>query len=743
MTGRVLRGMRWAWASATLLMLVPAARGAEPLAELPPAIESIRVGLEGVYKVGYWTPVEVRLANPGSASVVGHVELILPDGDGTPSRVASPERVTLAAGEHAAVELYAKFGRLDSPLTVRFADERRVLAQREYQAGQTKEPSRFPTALPATDELYVSVGPSLGLPALAQASRRREQKVHVVELATPAALPHQWYGYEGVDAVLLATSEPGLYADLPPDGEQAEALRRWIRLGGRAVLSIGREAETVLAEGTLLGQLAPGRFAEMLPLRRSFMLENYAESKTPIETGRRRFRLDVPRLAEVRGRIEAYEGNRPEDLPLAVRAAYGFGEVVLIAVDLDQPPLAAWPGREALLSRLLARPRGESRLDASGTLGAVTTIGYQDLAGQLRAALEQFDAVTVVPFAVVGALAFAYLLLIGPLDYWLVKKVFRRMEATWITFSLLVIAVSVAAYVAAYALKGRQLRTNQVELVEFDLDSQLMRGTLWANLFSPSPESYDLSLAMDLPDRGEFPSPPQVLLSWMGLPGTALGGMQASSTNPPLFNQPYDFSPQLSALSDVPVQIWSTKGFTARWHAEAEMPLQAELTAGHDGMLTGRLANRTGLELIDARLHFDRWVYTIPRLRNGQSLAVGDQLQPLTSRTLLTRQRTVREKELREVATAYDAQTTDLARIMEIMAFYELAGGQRYAAGLTNRYQEFLDLSGHLTLGRAVLFARVATPMSTLAREGEPLAGPAHEQVTFYRFVIPVASESK
>ena len=711
-----------------------------PAASAEIAIAGVEVGFEGRYKVGYWTPVRVLLENRSGAAVEGRLQLVVPDGDGAPSRVVSPDVVRLTPEQAKTIVLYAKFGRLESSMHFRFVHNGVVLAERDLQAGQGRAPFLVPPALPATDELIVTIGPAVGAEALVVAARRRARHaVAVVQLADRSSLPTAWYGYEGVDALIFSTSDPELFADFSPQDPQAVAIDRWIRLGGRAVISVGASAEQVLADGAFLGALAPGEFNRMLPLRSSAALEIYADTQTPLEATGRRFDLEAPQLTDIRGRVEAYEGGRPTDFPLVVRAAHGFGEVALIAVELDQPPLAAWPGRPALLNRLLGGPIDDVRRERSEAVGAVTTIGYGDLSGQLRSALDQFDGVTVVSFALVGGLAFVYLLLIGPFDYWVVKKLLGRTEATWVTFPLLAIGVSVGVYFAAYAIKGRELRTNEVELVDFDLDSGLVRGTLWANLFSPDPAGYDLALATQAPGEIAGQGEPEVLLSWLGLPGDALGGMQSGSNNPPLFNQPYDFAPGLDALRDVPVQIWSTKSFFARWHGQAPAPLEAELVATGDGMLRGRLVNRLGIELTDARLHYDRWVYPIPVFKDGQSVAVGDRLQPLTSHTLLTRQRTVQEKDLRDRTTAYDERSTDIPRILEMMMFHRLAGAERYTGGLTNRYQGFVDLSGHLALSRAVLVARGAAPTSTLTRDGKKMAGPHHQQITFYRFVIPVA----
>ena len=69
-----------------------------------------------------------------------------------------------------------------------------------------------------------------------------------------------------------------------------------------------------------------------------------------------------------------------------------------------------------------------------------------ELATVLHNYLEHFPDVKVVPFGWVALLIFGYILLIGPIDYFFLKKVVGRLELTWITFPTCVIVISVAAY---------------------------------------------------------------------------------------------------------------------------------------------------------------------------------------------------------------------------------------------------------------------------------------------------------
>ena len=57
------------------------------------------------------------------------------------------------------------------------------------------------------------------------------------------------------------------------------------------------------------------------------------------------------------------------------------------------------------------------------------------------------------------------------------------MELTWITFPIWVVLVSAGAYALAMYTKGDELRLNQVDLVDVDVQSGMARGTSWLICF--------------------------------------------------------------------------------------------------------------------------------------------------------------------------------------------------------------------------------------------------------------------
>jgi len=708
-----------------------------------PVIKEVRIGFAGLYKLGYWTPVEVDVA-AGNSSQTATLQLILPDNDGVASRVTS-DPVSLIPGRLTTVRMFARFGLADADLLARLIVEEQVVAERSWSPYDSSE-SGIPQALPATDRLIVTVGPNLNIET---ALRIKLNNIHFAQLNGIENLPTRWFGYEGVNQLILVTSQADLYRGLEQNNRSA-ALLQWVRLGGKVLLTAGRSAPELFQPESPLGTLAPGEFMELVEFEQLSQIEAYANASQRIRQENQDSLVQLAQFQHARGRIEARDELGDQTIPLVVRSAYALGEVTLVSFDLDRPPFSTWSERGLLLARLLdlptTRPAGDSDQDNRYT---ITTLGYNDLSGQLRSALFEFQNVSFVSFFVVGWLIFGYLLLIGPIDFLIVRRWLKRPELTWVTFPVTVILVSGLAYFAAYQLKGTTLRVNQVELIDMDLTTGTVRGTVWSSLFSPAAESYNLALQAKLPtgmsteanvsaatQTKQFEQPTETLLAWLGLPGEALGGMNRPGVATALgMDRPYDFSPALDRLIDLPIQVWATKSLISRWQTERQIPLSANLREDLDNLLQGEITNELGVELKDARLYYDRWVYQLPNFPDGTSLVMGRDVQPVTSRTLLTQLRIIASK---EVSAPYDAQSKDAARILEMMMFHQLTGGDQYTAGLGNQYQGFVDLSSHLKLHQAILVARMPSVGSSLLRDGQPVTADPERDWVYYRFVIPV-----
>ncbi len=755
-----------------------------------PEILGVQVGWAGWYKVGFWTPVEV-VVRGGSAPGQAVVVLQTTDSEGTVACFGArvrPERLLRWTGpEQMRYSMNALFTQTEGGLTV--ALHQPVQEGEEFRAGDRLVEKKivlrpigdalggpaspvgpnvqiFP-ALGATQLLLVSIGP--GSVGLEEAVRPlevvgtlqwpKDRAPVVVQLSQPdtlTRLPKNWYGYEGVDLLTISTSQPDLLRPLLADPNRTKALLEWVRQGGKLVLFLGAEAEWLAGQGGQWAEVLPGRIGGTIQLRTAAGYEMYADSSRPVPgLGRPETAIPVPRWDQLEGQVEVWQA----DLPLVIRRPYGLGEVVVIGGDFDRPPLAQWPDRGRFLRKLLALPLPKEETPQGS---ALMHTGYRDLSGQFRSALDQFPGLPMVSFWPVAGLVVLYLLLIGPGDYFLLRKVVGRMHWTWLTFSTMVVLTAAAAYGLSLYLKGRHVRYNQVDLLDVDAAEGRVRGTTWINLFSPQTDTYTLSLAPSGPD-GKPVENPQTLLSPIGLAGDGLGGMRTRPGGVLLWNRSYQWSSEADQLLGLPVHVWSSRLVLARWWSRCSAWPKAELV-DRDQLPEGALTNTLPIPLEQCILAYGRWGYALGRLEPGQTVRI----EPM-SRLRIELPTLLAGLGGGQVGTAgwaatgrkpFNPLSHHLEEILQTMMFFETLGGESYT-GLSHRYHSFLDGSSWLRQGRAVLVAQVRqpphspspttqnqsappTPGVMVLRNAQPLEHPDEDQhLVVVRFVYPVAQSRR
>ena len=699
-----------------------------------PAISALKIGFDGAYKVGFWTPVTVRVEGIDQETAAC-VEITVPDGDGLPVLYVLEDGVPpVRFDKSTEYVLFAKFGRVHGSISAR------VMIDQETVASRTFSPGEFPSALPANQQLVVHFGSNAGVEGGIQKLQR--DNIHVARLESGEWLPDRWWGYEGIDTLVLTTGTGNLGERM--SAQQAAAMGHWMRMGGQIILSVGRHGDQLFgAADSLLADFVPGDFRGVVDQCQTVGLENFADFTQPIEVRRSaagRCELDLAWIDKPSGKVEVMERRAGGAYPVVIRSCTGFGQLVLVTVDLDLPPISDWTGRDRLVGRLLEWTLGKSTdQQRSGVVGAMRHPGYTDLAGQLRSAMDHYTAVTFVPFELVATLIVAYVLLIGPLDYFLVKHGFRRMEWTWLTFPLMVIGCCVLTYGLAHHLKGNTLWINQVDVVDVDGRTGFLRGTTWSHAISPATQRYDLALETAIPSEVAAKGSGEVLLSWQGLPGDALGGMNSKSTAEQLSESyaiqgPASNTSNRSDIVGLPMQIWSTKALQSRWWLNVDLGSLGQLRATPDGQLRGQVHIPLQVDLADCYLYYAPWAYQLGKIPAGRTTSVGTATVRRNLHWRLTR-RTL--SEVSDNITPWDQYSRDVPRIVEMMMFHAAAGGEKYT-GLLNRYQTFVDMSQHLSIGEAVLVGRTSHPATRLWRGDESLENCYDQRWAFYRFVIPV-----
>ncbi len=323
-----------------------------------PAIRQVEIGIKNHFKVGAWTPIRVE-----TEGIEGlerpRVEVSVADSDVVPTSAASPLTATASTTAQCEGLIYTAVGRVGDPIRISLFDGEKQLDEKTLRPAAKAKPDSRTVVLPATAELIVSLGqPTLGLKDAfpdreSDAGQLARQAIKVNRIAD---LPSDWFGYEAVDVLLISAGDGKLCRELAADEPRLEALSQWVELGGRLVVMCGGQAaQDLFAAGKPLAKFAPGKLAEVVPLRseETGPLEHFAGS-APTIAGGSVAPIRVPRFTDVKGNIEVYAGRRASDLPLVVRSPYGLGEVAIAGIDLSQPPFRDWPGRAAFLQCIVA-----------------------------------------------------------------------------------------------------------------------------------------------------------------------------------------------------------------------------------------------------------------------------------------------------------------------------------------------------------------------------------------------------
>ncbi|QDV75696.1 hypothetical protein [Botrimarina mediterranea] len=731
---------------------------APALAAESPKIVGAHLGLGDGYKVGFWAPLRV-VVEGGDAPVGVTVLAITPDSDGVGVATTTPSARPFSTqpGVKSEERLYVRVGQQNAPIEVRvYADgrqiDRRVFPVTNGDFEKIKAGKELPLANSAINRLFVQLGADVGAAFESDAEGYGAVGNAATLITNPDDLPPDAIGYDGVDAVVLTTgaraldASAGWLGQLTANDPRLSALVEWVRGGGRLVLSCGAASATMLAEGGPLAELLPGDYAGPSSIADTSAIERFADVSGAPDMGVINQGVGTLNLALVenpRGQVLAHAGRTATETPLVIRAPVGFGEVTFVAFDLDAPAIANWNGRDALVRQLLRLPFNPP--DESRRYGD-WRVWQQDLVNTLLAKLDdEFVGVRTTPFLAIVGLVVLYLLLIGPGDYFFVKNVLRRVEATWVTFPILVAATSAAAYFGAYWLKGDKLRVNQVEIIDIDTADGATRGRLITHLFSPTAKRYDVSLAPKTL-TGESMTPTASGTAWLGKPSMGLGGMQSSSSNSQSGvapNYQIDATPLVAGplqgptVAGMPVQVWSTKTLVSRYSGETGRVVESQLAPDGGGLVEGSVTNDTGIDLADCRLLYGTWAWKLGAMGDGETKSVDPGVSPLRITTLLG-------KASETNPYARNNRWTTIAAMGDALSVGSLTSSDGEAA---SRYLHDLDLANHLAAGKAILLAQIDDgPRTELVRAEGPLVElgeneetlPSQRSWVFVRFLLPI-----
>jgi len=583
-----------------------------------------------------------------------------------------------------------------------------------------------------------------GLPTLPPPKTNRGPQTRVARM-TSEQFPDNPFALEGLRALYL-NSEKAIELKVP----QAAALLAWVHGGGELILGIEQAQDVTSTKW--LRELLPVELTGATTNRSGGELQSWLASGVDLRAPEAEWgpgpsphpsRPGQPPPMRSRG-PGAPAGTNPYALlradaafeeggfftftgalrdgtvvvsaggqPLAVSAPRGRGQVTVLLFSPEREPFKSWKHRAWFWARLLRIP-GDF-FEASNPI----PYGGWSLDAVFGAMIETRQ-VRKLPVEWLLALLVLYLIVIGPLDHWWLKKINRQM-LTWLTFPAYVALFSLLIYYIGYKLRAGETEWNELHLVDVLPRSERveLRGRTFASLYSSVNAKY--KLASDQPFatlRGEYRG--------------AVGGGREGRLEAELVAN--------SFRAEVAVPVWDSLLYVSDWEQPAAPPLAAKLSP-QGGQYVLTLENRLGRKLGPSYLAFQGRLYRLAELGPNQHLTIT--LQPgsgadlaLLVRATIPRFQTA--SSVRQQAFGRDQQAR-----LELTPENVLAATFITQAGVSpgNQrgfvYPEGLELSPLLARGDAVLLAWDAghSPVANRLLRVNP---PRQAQNTMFRLGVPV-----
>ena len=708
---------------------------------------SLRLGYDGVGKVGKWLPITAEAVGlPAGEIVQLRAAFTDPRGD-TCIQVVDESKVN----SDGSVFLTGCFrcGRMEGLGTVSLhvsstpdsVTVRTTVAHAEHveQQGSGVPVQRTLKLNKAGILTLMTVGEVAGVEELLRnaefysSTQPLLQGVHVESLEQ---LPDDPAALESIDYLLLTdrfTMSPG----------QASAIQQWVRVGGNLLVSAGKSV-TGFAETDFGGWLSPifGIRSEPTQTRDLTSLQGFVQGASRIEDNYRSVPLAVLQRGQTVSVVDSLSGL------IIGRQSVGTGVVTFIAVDLNQRPVSQWPSLPQFYETLLF---GEKLTMRSGTASRnmrISQSGVSDLSTQLMAAVDATsDAGRWSTWGVMGIIV-GWLLLIGPVDYVLVTRVLKRPHFTWITFPALI--VGGAAIVYAFAADNSSLRLNQWHVVDITAEQGRSHFTTrsWMSVSSPHTMRADVKAVPSVPGAS---STERARLTWAGRAEDVFGGMYRTG-GIALGRQSYTHEGlDDGRLTGVPFLTNGSRSLFAEWNSESDPVIDTQLSASGFGLLTGTFSHSLPFTISDWIVVYGNRVYRMRgHVGEATQLAAGDvwdshspEIFAFDLKTWLNGARTVSPSgsELRShrgattVNTPYDKLSADPHYILTMASLFDAAGGSGYTGLAQSLFRE-MELSDTIRLNHAVLIGLTATPATSLTVDDATIKPTTSRTVV--RLVLPV-----
>ncbi|MFI5268985.1 MAG: hypothetical protein ACHQ7M_16540, partial [Chloroflexota bacterium] len=553
----------------------------------PPAPTiAVRLGFNGVAKVGDWLPVAVQVSNDGT-SVTGELQIQIDDSTNNPRRTQAfnfrpptvytvPATLPSHSRKQYQIDVFLPYPTKD--LTVKLVTDQGLLVQQTANLQALSGSEVLCGTLSRNQDFFQQLK-NLDLPG------RQGKKPYIVAL-TAQDIPARQHAMSSLDCLIVNNISLTSLTD-----DQKSAILGWVEDGGLLVLGGGSGWQKTLQP--LPKELLP---VDVTGVRSIPSLQSLADfAHQPIKG-------DGPWLVST-GKLQGGQVVAQDNgVPLLVGARHGKGTVLYLAADPTAEPLATWNGNAALWKYVLSYNSTPLAVFAFfNPYGGFATL--QNWGTPPRQAI--FNISDVAPpssrwlFIFIGL----YALVAGPLNY-LVLRLTGAKALGWLTIPAFIAGGAFTTYHIAQQYRGSDLVLNKISLVRSDGNSVEANVRSYVSLYSPRKGDFTLTV----PGNASVTSYARPFNS--PTPDASGNGWQLKVTEGDTANK-----------VSLPLEVSNTGSLLADSQVRLPGKFDSDLKV-KDSLISGSITNRTGEAVDDVVQAVGGDVQQVGHMNSGEKKSV-------------------------------------------------------------------------------------------------------------------------
>lgn len=281
-----------------------------------------------------------------------------------------------------------------------------------------------------------------------------------------------------------------------------------------------------------------------------------------------------------------------ENSPLIVTAPRGRGRITVLLFSPEREPFRSWKNLPTFWARLTDIPANWYTAQQNAGMGGVSSDG-------IFGAMLDSRQVHKLPVEWLLLLLIVYLVVIGPLDQYWLKKIGRPM-LTWITFPCYVVMFSLLIYFIGYKLRAGESEWNELHVVDVLVtgDQAHLRGRTYASIYAPANQRYLIQSPQRYATlRGEFS-------------GYMSGSQSAEKAT--VVQNGDTFKAELF------IPVWTSQLFVSDWWQPSDIPLAATLLPKAGGWDV-KIENKTEQKISDAHVVIENRIFSLGQIAASES----------------------------------------------------------------------------------------------------------------------------